>query len=199
MQRKKYSGPKKPFDRERIERELEVKKNFGLRRKKEIWKAESILRQYRRRARDLQEKPDQAKQEALFSKLRQFGFEVSSIEDVLSLGLGDIMSRRLQTVVHKKGIANSPKHARQLITHGHIMISGRKVFHPGMIVEKSSEDAISINEKVAAKIIRSLNKQNKSEDESDESAFEESVDAVADIVDEDIVEDSDGIEKGEKK
>ncbi len=38
-QRKKYEVPKRPWDKERIEKEKKLKKDYGLKRKKEIWRA----------------------------------------------------------------------------------------------------------------------------------------------------------------
>ena len=36
------------------------------------------------------------------------------------------LEMRLDNVVHKMGFADSPKQARQLVNHGHIMVNGRK-------------------------------------------------------------------------
>ena len=52
-QRRKYEGPKRPFDKQRIERERKILNDYGLRRKREIWKSEGILRDFRTRAREL--------------------------------------------------------------------------------------------------------------------------------------------------
>jgi small subunit ribosomal protein S4 len=49
--RRMYERPKRPYDKERISREKKLLNEFGLRRKSEIWRAESVLRDYRRRAR----------------------------------------------------------------------------------------------------------------------------------------------------
>ena len=50
----------------------------------------------------------------------------SSLDDVLTLASEDLMERRLQTQVQKQGLANSAKHARQLVVHGHVAVAGRK-------------------------------------------------------------------------
>jgi len=64
-QRKKHERPRRPWDKERILIEKELLKNFGLRRKREIWTAEALLRKYRRMARGLAAKKDKKKEEVL--------------------------------------------------------------------------------------------------------------------------------------
>lgn len=153
-QRKKSSRPRRPYDKERIEREKKIIKEFGLRRKQEIRKAESILRNFRRRARSLQAKPDEEKEKILFEKLEKLGLiDNKKLEDVLEIQLHDILSRRLQTIVHKKGLANTISQARQRIVHGHVMIFGRRMNYPGAYVTKEDENNITVDEKVKKLII----------------------------------------------
>jgi small subunit ribosomal protein S4 len=66
----------------------------------------------------------------------------ATLDDVLALTIKDILERRLQTLVYKKGLANTPGHARQLISHGHIAIKGSKVTSPSYLVKKSEEKKI---------------------------------------------------------
>ena len=61
-QQKKYERPLRPWDRPRIEAEKKIKQDYGLRRKKEIWKAQAILRNFRRLARELRAKKDKEKE-----------------------------------------------------------------------------------------------------------------------------------------
>ena len=144
-QRRKYETPKKPYDRARIENERKIKQNFGLRRKKEIWKAESTLRTFRQRARELQAKPDEKKEKALFQRLQSMGLPSKNLEDVLEIGLEDMLARRLQTIVHKKGLANSPLQARQFIVHGHVIVDGKRAKWPSYIVAHGEEEKISLH------------------------------------------------------
>lgn len=158
-QRKKYETPKRPYDRMRIEREGQIREEFGLRRKREIWKAESILREFRRRARELLAKPDDRKQSELFAKLNSMGIRVAKLDDVLTVRLEDMLSRRLQTVVYKKGIANTARHARQLIVHGHVSVGETKVLWPSYIVKAGEEERISVSPEIAAKIIHAAQQE----------------------------------------
>jgi small subunit ribosomal protein S4 len=152
-QRKKYETPKKPWAKKALEEERKVLQDFGLRRKHELWRMESILRNFRRRARELQAVRDEKKQKDLFDKMNKLGIRCSSLDDVLSIKIENILSRRLQTVVYKKGLANTPRHARQLIVHGHILINNRKMLWPSYIVRQAEEDGISLNPVLSAKII----------------------------------------------
>src|SRR3989338_1319365 len=129
-QRKKYDKPFRPLDKSRLESEKRLLKEYGLRRKHELWRAEGILRNFRRRARDLLGTPDEKKEKELVEKLQKFGIKCTTLDEVLSININDILSRRLQTIVHKKGIANSIWHSRQIIVHCHVTISGRKIRFP---------------------------------------------------------------------
>jgi small subunit ribosomal protein S4 len=144
--KRKFKKPRKPWDKERIEVEKKLMKTYGLRRKREIWKAESILRSFRRRARDLAAKKDKTQEKILLEKLQRLGLlgKNASLDDVLSLTVEDILERRLQTIVFKSNLANTPKHARQLITHGHIAVDGRRTVYPSFLVPKELEKKISL-------------------------------------------------------
>jgi len=143
--KKKYKKPRKPWDKARIEKEKELMKKYGLRRKREIWRAEAILRNFRRRARELAAKKDKEAEKILLDKLYRLGLleKNATLDDVLSLTVEDILERRLQTMVFKKNLANTPRHARQLIVHGHIAVDGRRTIYPSFLVTRELEDKIS--------------------------------------------------------
>lgn len=147
--KKKYKRPKRLWDKERIEAEKVLVKNFGLKKKREIWKAETLLRKYRRLARDLAAKKDKKMEKVLIEKLCKLGIleKNAGLDDVLGLTVEDILSRRLQTVVHKLGLASTPKQARQLIVHGHITVNGRKIIYPSYLVPKEKEESIKVLKK----------------------------------------------------
>ena len=143
--RKKYETPRRPWDKARIEEEKKLMRLYGLRRKREIWRAEAIVRKYRRIARALIAKKDKKIERMLLDKLSKLGIlEAQSIDDVLGMTIENVLERRLQTVVWRRGLANTPKQARQLIVHGHITINGRKVTWPSYIVPKDEEDKIEL-------------------------------------------------------
>jgi len=154
--KRKFKKPRAPWDKERMEKERQLMKVFGLRRKREIWKAESILRSFRRRARDLAAKKDKEQEKILLDKLYKMGLldKNANLDDVLSLTLENLLERRLQTVVFKKNMANTPKQARQFITHGHIAVEGRRTIYPSFLVTRDLEDKISFYKESPIKITK---------------------------------------------
>ena len=143
---KSYSKPKRPFDKARIDEEAEIKKKFGLKNKKEIWKAESKIVSIRSKAKKLIS-GDGEEQEAFFERLRKIGLDVKSIADVLSLNKEDYLKRRLQTVLSEKRMSRGIKGARQLITHKKVLIEGRIVNSPSYTVPVRLEDKITLKQK----------------------------------------------------
>ncbi len=149
--RKKYEKPMHPWQGDRIKAENELIKKYGLKNKKELWKAQSLLRNYRQRSRELQakvryqDKQAEKEMDELLKKLGSHGLlplEGATLNDVLSLDVEAILSRRFQTLAYVKGLAYSSKQARQLIVHGHAAIGDRKVTVPGYNVKRSEESLI---------------------------------------------------------
>lgn len=138
-----YSRPKRPFDKARIDEEATIKKEYGLKNKKEIWKAEAKVRIMRQKAKKLITATDK-EQQALFDRLKKIGLEVNSIGDVLGLDKTDYLNRRLQTVVAVKGIAPTVKTARQMINHKRILVNGNAVDAPSYIVPVEFESTITL-------------------------------------------------------
>ena len=152
--RKKYDRPLKPWQKQRILEEVKLMKEFGLRRKKEIWLAASLLRKYRSiakeiiRLRSMNDPRAEILEEELFRVLGQYGLlneNEKHVENVLNLTVRDILNRRLQTLVYKKGLARTPKQARQLIVHKHIMVGDKVVAAPSYLVKVEEEDKIQFH------------------------------------------------------
>jgi len=143
---KTYSKPKRPFDKERIDEEAKIKKDFGLKNKKEIWKAEAKINSIREKAKKLIP-ADIKEQKALFNRLKKIGLEVNSIADILLLNKEDYLKRRLQTVVVNKKLATTPKTARQLITHKKVLVDKNVVNSPSYIVPVELENKITLKNK----------------------------------------------------
>lgn len=147
-QSKKYEKPLKPWDKTRIEEEAKLLQNYGLRRKREIWKIQSLLRNYRRIARGLAARRNKEKEKILLDKLFKIGLigKDADLDDVLALTIEKLLDRRLQTLVFKKGMCTTMRQARQYIVHGHVAVDGRKVRWPSMIIPLSEESKISFYE-----------------------------------------------------
>ena len=146
--RKKYSGPSHLWQMARIKEEKELKKEYGYKNKREIWKVRSILRKFRAQARrliPLTGKQAELEKKQLLTRLYNLGLvpENARIEDVLSLTVRDLLERRLQTLVYRKNMANTIKQARQMITHGHIVIGNKKVKSPSHLVTIGEESEIA--------------------------------------------------------
>ncbi len=142
---KAYSRPRKPWDRTRLEAEKKLKKTYGLKTKRELWKTEAILRKKRQSARKLLALPPeraQKQEKELVKSLHRIGIlrEDAVLDDVLGLENPEFLERRLQTIVLRKGLATTAKQARQLIAHGHIGVNGKKVTAPSYLVR--THDAI---------------------------------------------------------
>lgn len=139
---KLYSRPKKPFDKPRIEEEAKIKQEYGLKNKKEIWKADSQIRLIREKAKKLiSAKPED--QKAFFERLKKIGLRANSIPEVLSLEKKDYLERRLQTIVARKRIVPTIKAARQAVVHKKILVDGKAVNSPSYLVPTELENKIT--------------------------------------------------------
>ena len=143
--RRTYDRPFKRWDAGRIKEEKAIVSTYGLKNKKEVWKAKSTIRSLRQRARQLF--TSDKGQEELFKRIKQSGFITSDfgIDDVLGLNVENVLERRLQTLVYRKGFAKTVGQARQLITHGHIFIDDRVVTIPGYMVNINEDSKIIYN------------------------------------------------------
>ncbi len=149
--RKKYENPSHPWQAERIKEENELMKKYGLKNKREIWKAQSLLRNFRRQARMLfpkirmKDKQGEKESKQLIGRLIRIGVLEGGVtlDDVLALNIESILSRRFQTMVYMKGLTSTLHQARQFIVHGHIAVNGRKVRVPGYLVKKDEENLLT--------------------------------------------------------
>ena len=149
--RKKFDRPSHPWEGERIKAENELLMKYGLKNKKELWRAQSFLSSIRGRARELQASvrygnPQAIKEkDELIARLGRLGLlpvEGATLDDVLALDTEAVLSRRLQTMAYVKGLAFNPRQARQFITHGHLSVAGRAMRAPGHLVSRKEEETI---------------------------------------------------------
>jgi len=146
---KHYDTPSHPWQKVRIEEESGLIHQYGLKNKREIWRANTKVREMRRQARKLtaNSSDEQAQKEKnlLLAKLNRLGMleQNSGLEDVLTMTPESVLDRRLQTQVYLQGLSSTVKQARQLIVHGHISIDGAVARVPGILVTKLQEKNIS--------------------------------------------------------
>ena len=145
--RRVWRKPKRPLNYELKMEELKTLGTFGLRTKRELWKAHTELSRVRQQARSLlslRQEVRAEKEPILMKSLARIGLVSadSTLDDVLNLTAHDLLSRRLQTIVTKKLGFKTPYQARQAVIHGHIMIGERKVDIPSYTVTVEEEDSV---------------------------------------------------------
>ena len=182
--RKMFSRPKKLFDRERMDEENVLIKRYGLKNKREIWKAKTAVSKLRRRAKALIGK-DMEEQQSFFDKLNKMGMAVTDVSDVLALTEENIFERRLQTMLVKKKMATTPKGARQLIVHKNVLVDGKAVNVPSFVVTKDLEDKLALKErKVKAKKAKEAPVEEVSEEKVEAPAEEKAEERVDEVKEE---------------
>jgi len=147
--KKVYSKPRVPWQGDRLVSERALMQEFGLRRKKEVYRANSQLKKYKETAKRLVvAEGDQAEKEKeqLFSKLQRYGLlKEPSLTSVLSITVNQLLNRRLQTQLVKKKLAKTVNQARQLIVHRHVVIGDKKISSPSYLVSVDEEDRIAFH------------------------------------------------------
>ena len=147
--RKKFSTPDHPWRKERIDLEKELLNQYGLRRKYEVWKMNSMLQQFLNRAKTIigqRSSQSEMEKSQLLTRLYLLGLlkKDARVEDVLNLTLKDVLERRLQTLVVRKNMAKTMRQARQFITHNFVVVSNRKITTPSYIVSVEEEPSIKL-------------------------------------------------------
>ena len=147
--RRIWKKPKRPLNYDLLMDELKTIGDFGLKTKRELWKARTELSRVRHQARallalgqDMRER----KEPILMNSLSKIGLvdKNSTLDDVLNLQVPDLLSRRLQTFVHQKLYFKTPYQARQAVVHGHVMIGDRVVTIPSYKVKVEEESNIHL-------------------------------------------------------
>ena len=151
--RKTFSKPRRPFEKERLDSELKMVGQFGLRGKRELWRVQLKLSQMRKAARTLltldEDDPRRMFEgEALLRRMMRYGVLDESkreLDYVLALTPSDFLERRLQTLVFKLGLAKSIHHARVLIRQRHIRVGKQIVNVPSFLVRTDSQKHIDFS------------------------------------------------------
>lgn len=149
---KSYETPKHPWQALRLAEEVGYVKTYGLRNKREVWKAQSMLRKYRRSAMKLLAEitegelsgHDRQIADDILNRLKRYSIlsTEGNLDDILALDTKNFLERRLQTQVYRQGFASTIRQSRQFITHGHISIANKKITIPSYIVSIDDEQKI---------------------------------------------------------
>lgn len=147
-QRKKYDTPRFAWRKDILQEELKLLGQHGLRNKHELWRHKTMLSKVRGIARSLIGKTPEEREKMeneLLTRLKKLGVlqETAVLDNVLDLTIEDMLERRLQTIVFRKGLTRTIHQSRQLVTHGHITIGNRRVTVPSYIVSKEEEPQIA--------------------------------------------------------
>ncbi|MFQ5941056.1 MAG: 30S ribosomal protein S4 [Nitrososphaerales archaeon] len=144
-----FKKPRRPWTSDQLVAELQIVGTYGLRNKRELWKAQIELSRIRKQARALLALPHEVrhgKETELLRSLNRTGLvqDGATLDDVLNLTLETLLGRRLQSLVIRKGFAKTPWQARQAVVHGHITVNNRIVTIPSYVVRRDEESVISI-------------------------------------------------------
>ena len=142
--------PRRPFEKERIDGELKLVGEYGLRNKRELWRTQLALAKIRKSARalltlEVKDPKRMFEAPALLRRLQRYGLVEDSemdLDTVLQMTTQRLLERRLQTKVFKAGLAKSVHHARVLIKQRHIRVGKQVVNVPSFLVRLDSEKHI---------------------------------------------------------
>lgn len=154
-QKKLFHRPRRIWTTDQLNAELYIMGSYGLRNKRELWKAQTEMARVRNQARALLALSTEAraeKEKRLLNFLSRIGLakEGTTLDDILNLKVEDLLERRLQTIVMKRMSTKSPYQARQIVSHGHVSIGNRKINRPGYIVKTEEEAQILLHVEIPA-------------------------------------------------
>jgi small subunit ribosomal protein S4 len=154
-QKKLFHRPRRIWTTDQLNSELYIMGSYGLRNKRELWKAQTEMARVRNQARALLALSTEArseKEKRLLNFLSRIGLvkEGATLDDILGLKVEDLLERRLQTIIMKKTSLKSPSQARQIVSHGHVSIGNRKVNRPGYIVKADEENQIILHVEITS-------------------------------------------------
>ncbi len=149
--KKTYTTPRNPWDKVRLDNELQLIGTYGLKNKRELWKASTVISNIRRQARMLlgaTAETREQQEKKLIERLHKLGLLKEgqlNLDYILNLTVEDLLERRLQTMLWRKGLAKTVYEARQLVSHKKVLIGNFIVNRPGYLVPVDKEELIKVS------------------------------------------------------
>ena len=84
-------------------------------------------------------------------QFRNLFYKAKTMKGVAGHNMLILLERRLDNVVYRMGMAASRRQARQLVSHGHIHLNGRKVTIPSAMVRPG--DQVSVKSKKSSEML----------------------------------------------
>ena len=143
--------PTNPWEKERIDQEIQLCGLYGLKNKKELWRIELMLARFRKRARTLLTLEENNERrlfegQALLRKMFKYGLlnpeTENKLDYVLAITVKKLLNRRLQTIVYKTQELKSNHQARMYIRQRHFTVNKQLVNVPSFMVTVQSEQNI---------------------------------------------------------
>ena len=75
-------------------------------------------------------------------QFRNYYDKARKMQGVTGENLLQLLERRIDNVVFRLGLANTRRQARQIVTHGHITVNGKRVDIPSALVKLGDEVAV---------------------------------------------------------
>ncbi len=90
-----------------------------------------------------------AREKTLIKRLYEMGLLEEgelNLDSILNLTVKDLLERRLQTMVYKKGLAKTVHNARQVVAHKKVIVGDRIINRPSYLVSRKEEGLIRVKE-----------------------------------------------------